>query len=105
MTAPQVVPCDGTTRVTITGALVHLCPHVDETDDGAVTIAWTTAGATLELHSLAAHLATYAGQRISHENLTAILTDALTLPGIADVTVTARFATAGLEVEVFGAAA
>lgn len=105
MTPVQTVPCDAATRVTVTTPLIHLCPHVDEVDTGAVAIAWTTAGATLELHSLAAHLRSYAGQRISHENLTQHLTDALTLPGVADVTVTARFTTAGLGVEVFGAAA
>jgi NADPH-dependent 7-cyano-7-deazaguanine reductase QueF len=99
------VPCDAATRVTAAAPVTHLCPHVDEVDEGTVSIAWTTAGATLELHSLAAHLRTYAGQRISHENLTAQVADALTLPGITDVTVTARFTTAGLAVEVFGACA
>lgn len=105
MSAPQTVPCPAATRVTVTAPLVHLCPHVDETDTGTVDIAWTTAGATIELHSLAAHLTSYARQRISHENLTQHLADTLTVPGIADVTVTARFTTAGMAVEVFGAAA
>lgn len=105
MNAPRAVPCDAATRVTIAAPVTHLCPHVDEVDEGTVAVAWTTAGATIELHSLAAHLQTYAGQRISHENLTAQLAEALTLPGVADVTVTARFTTAGLAVEVSGAAA
>jgi hypothetical protein len=55
------------------------------------------------LHSLAAHLRTYAGQRISHETLTQCLTDDISLPGIEDVHVVARFTTAGLDVEVTSA--
>lgn len=100
MSQIEVVPCQARITVTATGPVVHLCPHVDETDEGEVVITWVTAGSTIELHSLAAHLRTYASQRISHEDLARRLVDDLTLPGIEGVYVAARFTTAGLGVEV-----
>lgn len=98
---PQVVPEEAPVRVTITSAMRHLCPHVDEVDNGTVTLAWTCAGQTLELHSLAAYLQSFAGERISHEELTRQLqADLATLHGIADVAVTSAWATAGMAVDV-----
>lgn len=98
---PEVVPEHATTRVTATGELHHLCPHVDEVDRGSVSIAWTCAGSTLELHALTRYLASFATERISHEALVqAIREDLAGLYGIADVEVTGSWTTAGLDVEV-----
>lgn len=105
MTPVQTVPSPSGIRVRATGPITHLCPHVNEVDEGEVAIEWTTARCTFELHSLAAHLGTYADQRISHEELLVALTRSLKGLGCADVAVTARFTTAGLAVEVSGAAA
>lgn len=104
MTAPQVVPEDAPARITVTSPLVHLCPHVDEVDEGSAVISWTCAGATLELHSLAAYLGTFAEERVSHEELTHALQWNLgRLHGIADVHVATSWTTAGMLVQVNGA--
>lgn len=95
----ETVPAAQGVRVTVTGPITHLCPHVNEVDEGEVTIGWTTGRVTFELHSLAAHLRTYAECAISHENLVADLIAALTGLGCADIAVAARFTTAGLAVE------
>lgn len=96
---PDLVPEESTARVTVTGRLHHLCPHVDEVDSGTVEISWTCAGQTIELHSLADYLRDYAGERISHEQIThAIRTELAALYGIADVQVRTTWATAGLQV-------
>lgn len=98
---PAVVPEDAPARLTASGPLRHLCPHVEEVDDGTVEIGWTCAGSTLELHSLAAYLDGFAAARISHEHLTrAIQEDLAGLYGIAAVTVTTSWSTAGLGVRV-----
>lgn len=94
-------PCDAQTTVTYRGPLVHLCPFVDEIDNGAVTITWTTAGSTLELHALTAWLDSFAADRVTHEALTEDIGDHLSgLPGITGVAVETRWSTAGAEVVV-----
>lgn len=98
---PDVVPDDSGARVQATGPLRHLCPHVEEEDHGRVTITWTCAGSTLELHSLAGYLEGFAGERISHEALTRAIRDDLgQLYGIGDVEVASGWETAGLAVRV-----
>lgn len=98
---PALVPEKSTARVTITGPLRHLCPHVTEVDDGSVEVSWICAGQTLELHALAAYLESFADERVSHEELTRQLRDELAgLQGIADVRVVTRWSTAGLAVRV-----
>lgn len=98
---PDLVPEQSTTRVTTTGPLGHLCPHVDEVDAGAVAISWTCSGQTLELHSLAAYLDSFARERISHEGLThRVQSELAGLGGITDVVVTSTWRTAGLDVVV-----
>lgn len=87
-------------RVSATGRLVHLCPHVDEVDDGEVTLSWVTSSVTIELHSLAAHLATYAQTAISHEDLVQRLTEVLNRCGVKSPLVTSRWRTAGFDVVV-----
>lgn len=99
--SPALVPEESTARVAVEGPLRHMCPHVAEVDDGTVRIEWTCAGQTLELHSLAAYLGSFADERISHEELTRQLRDELAgLHGIADVTVATTWHTAGLAVQV-----
>lgn len=98
---PDLVPESSTARVSVHGPMWHLCPHVDEVDEGRVSISWTCAGQTLELHSLADYLREYAGERVSHEELTRQLRDELGgLYGIADVVVSTTWRTAGLDVVV-----
>lgn len=98
---PTLVGEDAPVRVTVTGALMHRCPHVDEDDVGTVTIGWTCAGQTIEMHALADYLRDFADERISSEALTeAIRADLSGLYGIADVTVATRWDTAGLEFTV-----
>lgn len=98
------VPCDSRVTMTATFPLIHRCPFADEVDEGTVEITWTTEGRTLELHALAAWLHGWDEQAISHEEVTAQIARGLAgepwLPwvGIADVSVTTRWTTAGGEV-------
>lgn len=79
-------------RVSISAPVKKLCPVKDEKDAGWVTIAYRTGGEAIELHGLAELLATFADRRLSHEDFTAELADALN----ADVS--SRWMTAGMEV-------
>ena len=101
MAAPVEVPSTADVRVTVTRTVQHRCPYVEESDHGTVEISWTVAGGTVELHSLDAYLDGYADSRISHEDLIdRIRHDLAVLTGITGVTVTGRYTTAGLHVEV-----
>lgn len=104
MTLPTLVRADTNDAVTVTARaqIKHLCPFKDEVDTGTATITWTCAGWTIELHSLAEYLASFANQAISHECLAASITADLQALGdlIAVQSVTARFTTAGIDVEV-----
>jgi len=92
-------PCSSDVTLTISGPLTHLCPFVEEVDNGTVQITWRTRGQTLELHALRAWLDTFQDQKISHEALTDAIRRRLTqLPGIGDVRVTTRWHTAGFVV-------
>lgn len=95
---PRTVPEPAVVTVTATGPLTHRCPHVDEVDTGTVTVTWTTAGQTIELHSLRAWLDSFADVRTSHEAITAGIETALQLPGIVDVAVETTWTTAGMAV-------
>ena len=87
------------TVVTATAQVQHMCPFVHEVDNGTVTITWRTRGRTIELHSLRAHLSTFAETEISHEQLTETIgTEIRRLPGIDLVTVESAWNTAGMEV-------
>jgi NADPH-dependent 7-cyano-7-deazaguanine reductase QueF len=95
------VPCDATVTVSATVALTHQCPFRDEVDEGIVTITWTTAGKTLELHALTSWLNGFARTAISHEDLTEEVDERLAaLPGIARVYVTSRWTTGRAKVVV-----
>lgn len=97
----RLIPDTTNTRVTVTGQLVHECPHVPEVDAGTAEIAWRCVEATIELHSLVAYLASWQGQPISHEEITAqIGRDLEQLDGVDDVSVTTAWRTAGLAVRV-----
>lgn len=101
MTPDLTVMCEARTTVTYTGPLVHRCPYVDETDNGTVTITWSTDGATLELHTLAGWLRTWAAVTTSHETLTGVIRACIAGQScIADVSVSTRWDTAGAEVVV-----
>lgn len=104
MTEPVVVPCASKVKLSITGDLAHLCPHVDEVDNGTVEITWTTDDGTLELHSVRAWLDGFADRVIAHEELTEELQMALdAIPGICDARVTTHWTTAGFAVTATGA--
>ena len=98
---PAVVPSSYGHAVTVTAPIRHLCPFVDEVDEGHLTVAWVTSGATVEAHSLASYLAAWASIRISHEDLVGLIAqDLSTLAGIDVVKVEARFVTAGMTFDV-----
>jgi uncharacterized PurR-regulated membrane protein YhhQ (DUF165 family)/NADPH-dependent 7-cyano-7-deazaguanine reductase QueF len=98
---PDTVPCVAAADIAITARLAHRCPFRDETDRGHIRITWRSAGATLELHSLAAWLRTYRSARVSHEELTErIRTHLADLTGIEQVTVQTSWRTASTQVEV-----
>lgn len=95
----NTVPCDVRVTMRAAGPLTHLCPHVPEVDHGYVSITWTTAGTTFELHALAAYLAGFAEATLSHEEITDRIRDDLTAAsGVVDVAVETTWATAGMDV-------
>jgi NADPH-dependent 7-cyano-7-deazaguanine reductase QueF len=66
-----------------------------------VEVSWRVAEMTVELHALAAYLASWADQRISHEEVTEqIVRDLEALDGIEDVSAYTRWQTAGMAVTV-----
>lgn len=79
-------------RVIVRGHVTHHCPYRDEEDRGTVELAFI--GPAPELHALAAMLAGFAHEKITHEELTA------RLASDTGAIVTTRWRTAGLEVEV-----
>jgi NADPH-dependent 7-cyano-7-deazaguanine reductase QueF len=80
---------------------VHRCPHVPEVDAGEADIVWRCGEVSVELHSLAAYLASWQSQTISHEEITEqIRADLDALEGIEVLGVVTRWRTAGLAVEV-----
>jgi NADPH-dependent 7-cyano-7-deazaguanine reductase QueF len=97
----RLVPDTSGALVTVTGQLVHECPHVPEVDAGTVEVVWRCADMTVELHALAAYLASWQGQSISHEEITAqIARDLDALDGIEVERVRTRWTTAGFAVVV-----
>lgn len=93
--------CAVNVRATWAGPLVHLCPFADEVDSGNVEISWTTAGATVELHALAAWLETFADRRMLHEDITEEIRAKLAAcPRLDRIEVITRWETAGGRVVV-----
>lgn len=94
------VPDSSDVAVTVTGALDHRCPHVNERDHGNVTISWRVKGQTYELHSLAEYLRLWKDSEISHEAITdRIRHDLSVVVGIELLSVETEWLTAGLEVQ------
>lgn len=99
--AEMAVPVSADVRVTVTGELTHLCPFKDEVDFGRITVSWTCAGATLELHTLRSQLDRWADTVVSHEELTRTIERELSqVPGITEVAVSTQWDTAGFQVGV-----
>jgi len=103
MDLPRTVSSGADVTVSVSSPLKHRCPFVDEVDDGSVDISWRCVGQTLELHSLAEWLRQWEASELSHEATTNSIKHALSaFGGIKDVTVTTRWATAGMSVTVTG---
>jgi NADPH-dependent 7-cyano-7-deazaguanine reductase QueF len=99
MTAPKTVPAAAGVHMEVTRPFRHLCPFRDEVDKGRITIAWTTAGQTFELHGLAEFLDSFRDLVISHEDLTALVREVLDhAGGLSGVAVRTWFDTAGMGV-------
>lgn len=82
--------------VKVTGRVVKRCPYKDEQDHGTVTLTFDVPeGDAPELHGLAAYLAGFRTEAISHEDFTRSI--CLDLP-VVEVRTT--WDTAGLSVEV-----
>jgi NADPH-dependent 7-cyano-7-deazaguanine reductase QueF len=98
----ELVPTDAPVTIVATAPVHHLCPFVNEADHGRVTAVWTCNGSTVELHSLAAYLDGFTERSISHEDLVDEVFERLgeAAPDITVASVTARFTTAGITVEI-----
>lgn len=96
------VPCADVVEMAAEFVASHLCPFVDEVDEGAVTVSWVTScGETFELHALAAVVGSREKERVSHERWTADLADVLGAGAKVDgLTVTSVWSTAGAKVTV-----
>jgi NADPH-dependent 7-cyano-7-deazaguanine reductase QueF len=96
---PTTVPTEATVTLTAKATIQHLCPFVQEVDNGNIAITWETDGWTFELHSLRAWLNSFTGREISHEDLTEEVRAELSgHHGIKGVTVTTTWRTAGMGV-------
>lgn len=99
MSEPSSVPIEAHVRLSAKASIRHLCPFVQEVDNGTLTVAWDADGWTLELHALHAYLGTFAEREISHEELTAeVQAELSSHHGINNVSVTSSWRTAGMEV-------
>lgn len=95
----ETVDCNTNTRVVVDSPLSHRCPYVKEADNGTVEVTYVTSGKTFELHSLRRYLDSFAGDKISHEELTQrIKVDLLNFPDIKVGSVVTKWTTAGMTV-------
>lgn len=102
MSAVRTVPAAAGVQVVAKSLAQHMCPFVHEVDEGGIFASWTTAGATIELHSLRDYLQSFAQVEISHEELTLTVLESLrSIDGITDVSVESAWTTAGMEVTCF----
>lgn len=93
------VPSTAEVRMTVTAEVQHLCPFVNEVDNGTVTVTWRTNGATFELHSLREYLNGFKNSEISHEMLTDLIRhDLAVTQGVEVLAVESTWDTAGMEV-------
>jgi len=86
----------------VAARFLHMCPVKDEVDNGALTIGWTTTDVTLELHSLAAYLRSWADAAITHEELCLQIVEDLAWTRVTNVTVSYTGTTAGLLITATG---
>jgi len=99
MSEVKTVPIEAVVQMQATAPVQHMCPFIQEVDNGTVTVTWEAAGWTFELHSLRAYLETFAGREIAHEELTAEIQAELSgAHGINAVTVDSSWHTAGMEI-------
>jgi NADPH-dependent 7-cyano-7-deazaguanine reductase QueF len=102
MSIVKTAPIEATVQMSATADIQHLCPFVQEVDNGTVTVTWEAAGWTLELHSLRAYLNTFMDREIAHEELTEeIRAELSSAHGINNVTVNSSWHTAGMEISCF----
>lgn len=100
MSEVRTVPIEAHVRLSATANIQHMCPFVQEVDNGTLSATWDADGWTLELHAFRAYLGTFADREISHEELTAEVQAELSgHHGISSVTVTSLWRTAGMEIE------
>lgn len=93
------MPDHSDVTMTVTGPLTHLCPIVDEVDEGAITIVWRICGETYELHSLAEYLRGFKDAQMAHEEITDQIRHELSIVnGIELLSVETTWETAGMEV-------
>lgn len=96
----NTVTCDSDVTMTVTAPLTHLCPHVDEVDNGTITLTWRVNGYTLELHSLREYLNGFKYAEVSHEEITDLIRHEMSVtPGVEVVSVETTWDTAGMEVK------
>lgn len=99
MSDTLLVPIEANVTMCTTAGVQHMCPFVNEVDNGSVTITWDTDGWTLELHALRKYLNTFSDREISHEELTSeIRAELNSHHGINAVAVESAWRTAGMEV-------
>jgi len=96
------VDCESSATVTVTSSLVHQCPFRHEIDNGSITITWICDNRTIELHSLATYLQTFADTEISHEEIASVILSYLSSldSRIRLISVHATFLTAGIGMEI-----
>lgn len=93
------VPIEADVRMTATAAIQHMCPFVQEVDNGTIAVSWRANGWTLELHALRDYLNSFHDREISHEELTEEIRAELSgRHGIEELTVKSTWKTAGMEV-------
>lgn len=95
----KIVPIEAKVTVTATANIRHMCPFVQEIDNGTITVTWDADGWTIELHSLRAYLSTFRDREISHEELTEeIRAELNSHHGLSVRSVVTNWDTAGMEV-------
>jgi hypothetical protein len=101
------VPCPDVVEMAAEFVARHLCPFVDEADDGSVTVSWVTShGETFELHALSELVRAREQERVSHEQWTADLAgDLAAAAQVSELGVTSVWSTAGATVTVRAPAA
>ncbi len=95
----KLVPTDANVTLGAKATIQHLCPFVQEVDNGNIAVTWDTDGWTFELHSLRAYLKSFTNREISHEDLTEeVRAELSSHHGVKSVTVTTTWRTAGMEI-------